>query len=745
MSSKEDIDRPSDSKSLDEQAKGKKKEESKLFGTFGGVFTPTILTILGVIMFLREGWVVGNAGLLGAWLIIILAFGITAFTALSLSSVTTNIRIGAGGAFSVISQSLGLEVGGSIGVPLYLSQTLAVVMYIFGFRSGWQWIFPGHPALLIDIVAFLILFATAYISAKFAFKMQYIIMAVIGISLISIGVAAATGSMQYPVEWWGSFAGSPENNFSGAGFWTVFAVFFPAATGIMAGANMSGELKNPRKSIPIGTLSAIGLSLIIYLALAYWLARSAPTSELLENYTVMIDKAAWGPAVLAGLLGATFSSALSSLVGAPRILQALGDHNIIPAGEWFAKKSKKGEPRNALFLTGGIVLAGLMLRDLNVIAPLITMFFLIAYTMINGVVLIEQNLKLISFRPLFKIPRLVSFMGAAGCIFAMFIINSLFSMIAIVTVLLIHMILIRRHLNAPFGDVRSGLFVALAEWAAKKVHELGISRERTWKANLLLPVANTEWLDKSFNLVKDICYPKGFLKVIGLADKKDTDILNDELPDYTTKMRNRGIFASWSVITVAEFADNLKAGIQTFGSSFFKPTIILLRMPKEKELDAEVKDIINTCRKNKIGILLLDEHLQKGMGRQSAVNIWFREQGPEWELDMELGNQDLSLLIAYKLKLNWKADLRMLADVEDEWHKKAAREYLELVAETGRIPNASYYTTMSGDYDDEVPRADLQIIPLPEELDFDKLREYKNRFNSSILFTIDSGEESALS
>lgn len=116
----------------------------KLFGTFGGVFTPTLLTILGVIMYLRQGWVVGNAGLLGAWLIILLSFTITGFTGLSLSSVATNIRIGAGGAFSVISQSLGLEVGGSIGVPLYVSQALAVVMYIFGFRAGWLWIFPEH-------------------------------------------------------------------------------------------------------------------------------------------------------------------------------------------------------------------------------------------------------------------------------------------------------------------------------------------------------------------------------------------------------------------------------------------------------------------------------------------------------------------------------------------------------------------------------------------------------------------------
>jgi len=278
-------------------------------------------------MFLRQGWVVGNAGLLGAWLIILLSFGITGFTGLSLSSIATNIRIGAGGAFSVISQSLGLEVGGSIGIPLYVSQTLAVCMYIFGFCAGWLWIFPGHPAILAIIVA----------------------------ALVSVVAAIWTNPGDGSIVWWGEFPGSPESGFQGVGFWAVFAVFFPASTGIMAGANMSGDLENPRRSIPIGTLSAIGISLVIYLLLSLWFAVQAPAGTLVENYTIMIDRAAWGPVVLAGLLGATFSSALSSLVGAPRILQALGEHEILPGSSFFAKKTKRGEPRNGMIVTGVIV------------------------------------------------------------------------------------------------------------------------------------------------------------------------------------------------------------------------------------------------------------------------------------------------------------------------------------------------------------------------------------------------------
>ncbi|MFO8173121.1 MAG: hypothetical protein R6T96_02490 [Longimicrobiales bacterium] len=201
-------------------------------GTFGGVFTPTLLTILGVIMFLREGWVIGNAGLLGGFLVILLAFVITGITGLAMSSITTNIRIGAGGAYAIVAQSLGLEVGGSLGIPRYVSQALAVTMYVFGFREGWLWIFPEHPELLVDVVVFLGLCGIAYASLDLAIRVQYLIMAIIGVALASVGVAAYQGSMVIPlseVQLWGSFPGAPEDGFGGTTFWVVFAVFFPAS------------------------------------------------------------------------------------------------------------------------------------------------------------------------------------------------------------------------------------------------------------------------------------------------------------------------------------------------------------------------------------------------------------------------------------------------------------------------------------------------------------------------------------
>lgn len=430
------------------------------FGTFAGVFVPTILTILGAIMYLRLGWVVGNAGLLGAIGIILLAHVITISTGLAVSSMATNIRVGAGGAFSIISQSLGLEVGGSISVPLYLAQAISTTLYVFAFSEGWLRIFPTHPEVVVVLAALAIVFGIAFISAQFAMRIQFIILAIVGLSLFSIllgsfPTARQPGMVVNPVL----FGSYPDG-----GFWAVFAVFFPAVTGIMAGISLSGSLKNPRKSIPIGTISAIFMAMVIYLALAYWLSRVATVEELLTNNTIMVDKAYWSWAVLAGLLGATFSSALGSLLAAPRVMQALGQQHILPRGEYFAVESS-GEPRRALFATGLMALAstvfGLLAGGLNSIAPLITMFFLITYFMLNAVVLIEQQLNMVSFRPTFKIPLVVPLVGALGCLFVMFLINAIFSVVAIIVVLAIYQFLGRRQLRAPWEDVRSGLFCRL--------------------------------------------------------------------------------------------------------------------------------------------------------------------------------------------------------------------------------------------------------------------------------------------
>jgi amino acid transporter len=721
----------------------------KQFGTFGGVFTPTLLTILGVIMYLREGWIIGNAGLLGGLLIITLGFGITLCTALAMSSITTNIRIGAGGAYAVIAQSLGLEVGGSVGIPRYLSQALAVTMYIFGFREGWLYIFPDHPALLVDIGTFAAIYLIAYISADFAIRVQYLIMAVIVGSLISIGMAAATGSMQYSfeeIQLWGDFVGSPENDFGGSSFWIVFAVFFPATTGIMAGANMSGDLKDPKRSIPVGTLAAIGVSFVIYVLLAIWLARSATPEEMVTNYTVMMDKSFWPPAVLAGLLGATFSSALASMVGAGRILQAMGAHQVVPGSDWLAVLADDGEPRHAMMVTGALIFGSLMVRDLNAVAPLITMFFLVTYAMICAAVLIEQSLDLVSFRPRLRIPLWVSFLGLTGSLLAMFIINPTISLVSLAVTLGFYVILARRQLDAPFEDVRSGMFVALAEWAAKKVTELPTMQERAWKPNLLVPVEQASDLRGSFLIIQDLTHPQGSVKIVGLSPNGEPEVLDRQIDTLTHSFRDRGVFADATVIDAGGFADGLRAGMQALRGAFFRPNIVFLRMPDSPERETDYHHIIDEADREEVGTLLYAPHPRAALGQRQTINVWIKDRSPDWRISMQIGNLDLALLTGYKLSENWDARMRVITAVPDPDEQEKALDFLQKLIDLGRFDRAEAVvgTAPFGEYITEAPQADLNIFGLQPEPDFDTIHRLVDQTDSTCMFVRDSGRESAL-
>ena len=739
-------------KDVQQQVEEHEAAQGRKFGTFAGVFTPCLLTILGVIMYLRTGWVVGNAGLGGAFLIILLSFAITGATGLSMSTFVTNIRVGPGGAFSMISQSLGLEVGGAVGVPLYVSQALGVVMYVFGFRAGYLWAveawsLPALPPIVIDLAIFALIFAITLVSTSLAFKVQYVILVIIIASLVSIAVAAVQGPMDNPIVWWGDFPGSAESGFAGVTFWAAFAVFFPASTGIMAGANMSGDLKNPRRSIPIGTMGAIGLSLLVYLVLAYWLMRTATIDELTGNYTIVIDRAFWGPAVLGGLLAATFSSALASFVGAPRILEALGSHRVVPASPFFARRTRKGEPRNATFFTAALVLAAIMLRELNAIAPLVTMIFLLTYATINLVVAVEQGLGLISFRPLLRIPKFIPLVGLAGCLFAMFIINPTFSLVAIAIVMGIYFVLLKRRLTAPTGDVRSGLFTALAEWAAKQVKLSQGSAERAWKPNILLPVEDPHRLRGTFDLVQHLAYPMGAVKLLGIAPEQDLADLQKRLIDTQHAFMKEGVFSSSTVMKGERFPEDVRMGMQALAGSFFRPNLLFLELPKDTETHRALAGVIEEAARQRMGVALFVRHDAAGLGRRNRINLWIPDQGPDWKLEMEFLDLDLAILLAYRMMDSWDARLNVIAAVETAHEKETARQFLTRLVDLARLPARTAAHVADGDFGrfaSSAPEADLNIFPLPADLDAEFLWGLRDATGASCLFTRDSGDESAL-
>ena len=278
----------------------------KRFGAFNGVFLPTFLTIIGVIFYLRFGWIVGNAGVMGTISIVVLAHVITIATALSMSSITTNMDVKGGGAYYLISRSLGLEIGGSIGIPLYLSQVISVALYILGFVESVKMIYPAVNDKFIALAVTVIIGIISAVGADLAVKTQYVVFSVI---ILSLGTIAISGNYDMVPVSLGSFSAS-------GNYWKAFAVFFPAVTGILAGVSMSGDLKNPRKDIPKGTLAAIGVTFVIYLIQIFWLGMNVSEGELLNNKLIIISKTRFPIFIIGGIWAATLSSALGSMVAA---------------------------------------------------------------------------------------------------------------------------------------------------------------------------------------------------------------------------------------------------------------------------------------------------------------------------------------------------------------------------------------------------------------------------------------------
>ncbi|MCA9941999.1 MAG: hypothetical protein KC449_00890 [Anaerolineales bacterium] len=725
---------------------GGSQEGDGKFGTFPGVFTPTVLTILGAIMYLRLGQVVGNAGLLGAAIIILLAHVITVSTGLAVSSVVTNTRVGAGGAFAIISQSLGLEVGGSVGIPLFMAQGISVALYVLAFTEAWLRIFSTHSEVVVAILAFLIVFGIAYVSAQFAARIQYFILGVVGLSLFSVllgsfPIAGRTGLVETAVLW---------GRFSDWSFWETFAIFFPAVTGIMVGISLSGSLRDPRRSIPQGTMSAIGLTMIIYLLLAYWLSRAAPMDELRRTSTVLVDRAFWGWAILAGMLGATFSSALGSLVAAPRVMQALAQHGILPFSKLLAQETNRGEPRPALYATGGIGLITLLAAlasggGLNAVASIITMFFLITYGMLNMVVLIEQMLSTVSFRPTFRVPRIVPLIGMVGCLFVMFLINPVFSLVALVVVLLIYSYLMRRNLQYLPSDVRSGMFLSLAEWAATRVSRLPPAVKRTWKPYVLAPIVQTQELTGSYRFLQALAAPQGAIHALGIYPAGDASSLKD-LSVLTKAFADDGIFARATLLEEADLVNGVRTATQILRSTFFRPNLLFLNLRAESDLNV-LQQLVDKTAAYNMGIVLLARHPVIDLGRQHQINVWISHRGDDWQVDLQWSNSDLALLLAYQLTNNWSGKINLCLAIGQEDSLEAAERFLYELIDLARLPKSTTATVVQLPFAEalhQVSRADLAIFGLPNPARLTFCQEIVAAVDGSCLFVRDSGEESAL-
>ena len=322
---------------------------SKL-GTFSGVFTPSVLTILGIILFLRLGYVTGAAGIGRALIILAMANAISVLTSISLSAVATNLKVKGGGDYYLISRTLGVEFGGAIGIVLFLAQAVSIAFYCIGFGEALSGMGPvadlGLSPRLIAAIAVCFLFILAWLGADWATKFQFVVMALLAAALVSFFVGALP---QWQGDVFTANWSAPQPRQS---FWVLFALFFPAVTGFTQGVSMSGDLKDPGRSLPIGTFAAVGLSILVYFGAAIVFAGVLPNAELSVDYLAMRRIAAFGFLVDAGVIAATLSSAMASFLGAPRILQSLSSDRIFPFLNPFAVGTgPTSNPRRGVLLS----------------------------------------------------------------------------------------------------------------------------------------------------------------------------------------------------------------------------------------------------------------------------------------------------------------------------------------------------------------------------------------------------------
>lgn len=448
--------------------------QARKLGSFLGVFTPSILTILGVVLFLRAGWVVGQLGLLSALAVVVLAHVITISTALSVSAIATNMRVGTGGAYFMISRSLGLELGGAIGIPLFLAQTFSLTLYSFGFAESLRLFWPDVPIRLVAAITVVVVSLASVRSAETALKLQLPIMAAIALALASLFVGAGLKSAE----------SLPLTGGSGGNFWLVFAVFFPAVTGLMAGVSLSGDLEDPKKSIPRGTLTAVMVGFVVYLTVPIALAAAAAPQQLVDNTLIWFDVAIVPWLVIPGLLGAILSSAVGSILGAPRTLEALVDDGVVPR---LPERVFGRLRRDYLlhFFATAVALAAVGLGELNAVAPVLTMFFLTTYGVINLVAGLELLSGSPFYRPAIKVPWLVSLAGAVGCVWVMGLINQTAAVVAVVVEILLYLGLRRKAIRASWGDLRYGALMSLARAVLLRIRNLPVA-PRNWRPNILV-------------------------------------------------------------------------------------------------------------------------------------------------------------------------------------------------------------------------------------------------------------------
>ncbi|MCR9140884.1 MAG: amino acid permease [bacterium] len=666
------------------------RPEPKGLGT-APVFFAAIGTILGAIMFLRMGYSVAHVGLLGTFGILILGHLVTIPTAMAIAEIATNDKVEGGGEYFIISRSFGLSIGAAIGVGLYLSQAISVAFYLIAFAQVFEPVFavlrestglPLHDLRFVSIPSLALLALIMYTrGADMGTAMLYGIVAVLSVAILLFFL----GSTGYePGErFYLATVEEPDD------FFKVFAVIFPAFTGMTMGVGLSGDLARPRKSIPLGTLAATFLGLFVYALIAYKLATSAGPEQLGDKQLVMSDIALWGPAILIGLGCAAMSSALSSLMVAPRTLQALAKDRVLFTGAVgrLLRHTKPGsdEPRGALFPTVGIALAFVALGDVNVVAGVITMFFMVIYGTLCIISFLNHFASDPSYRPAFRSRWYISLLGAVCCVYFMFRINALYAGLSLGAMAALYLAVRRDSDERGLVALFEGALQQTVNLLQVRIQKANVRRERKrWRPAVVCLSSRSFKSYDALDLLRWIAHRHGFSTYIHLltgylskVNARRSDRALERLVTMGNQSHSNVYFTS---VVSPSYTSALAQVLQLPGISGRPNNTIVFDYDREKPDElSTLAENFNLIKTRGFDVLMLGSTRRK-FGYRREIDVWITDADHE--------NAELLILLAYVIlgHPDWahgKIHIKALCEASEQGNR---RQELETMIESGRLP-----------------------------------------------------------
>lgn len=661
------------------------------------VFFTALSTILGAILFLRFGYAVGMLGIWGVMAIVVMGHLVIIPTTLAISELATNKRVEGGGVYFIISRSFGLNIGATIGITLYLSQAISVAFYVIAFTEAFGFFFDWFigqygfelPKQVVSLPATVVLMLLILRSgANLGFKTLYVVVAVLGISLLLFflgdGLTSVAGR---------SFISDNAVFRRPEYFFQLFAVIFPAFTGMTAGVGLSGDLKEPGKSIPLGIISATLVGMLIYIVVSIKFGAAAPEAELIDDQLIMSRIAIAGTWIIPiGLAASTISSALGSIIVAPRTLQALAVDQAFPSeqiNQWLGKtRTRDNEPVNATLITTVLALFFVMLGSIDAVAEIISMFFMITYGALCLISFLNHFGSPPSYRPKFRSKWYISLFGFIATIGIMYAINAVYTTAAILLIIIVYLYINSYHQSRK-GI--SSIFTNAIFQMNKSIQVFLQNRSSSilateWRPSVICISTSTFKRDLPLRFLNWISYKYGFgtylHRINGYYSKQTYQQAREDLQLLINSVgRNDHTFID--TIISPSFTSAIAQAIQLPGSSGMENNIVLFEYDKEQE--EGLPEIVENFKLVHAGdfdvcILATSNKLKR---YRKGIHIWIKS--------VDDTNANLMILLGFILMAHpdWRNTNIKIYNICYEGEVSQVRSNMDQLIRAGRLPISS--------------------------------------------------------